>query len=80
MKALAMLERPSFDAAPLLDALGRFVAGVSAKRRPQASSVEAQCWCHCFWPQRQCARHVTIFAGHQQQPPSAHAPARPVFA
>jgi DTW domain-containing protein YfiP len=30
VQALAMLEGPSFDAAPLLDAFGRFVAGVAA--------------------------------------------------
>lgn len=29
--ALAMLEGPTFDAAPLLDAFGRFVAGVAAR-------------------------------------------------
>jgi DTW domain-containing protein YfiP len=39
--ALAMLEGPSFDAAPLLDAFGRFVAGVAARQRPQASSGPA---------------------------------------
>jgi DTW domain-containing protein YfiP len=31
--ALAMLEGPSFDTAPLLDAFGRFVAGVAARQR-----------------------------------------------
>lgn len=31
-QALAMLEGPSFDAAPLLDAFGRFVDGVAARR------------------------------------------------
>ena len=36
--ALAMLEGPSFDAAPLLDAFGRFVAGVAARQRPPAFS------------------------------------------
>ncbi len=36
--ALAMLEGQSFDAAPLLDAFGHFVAGVAARQgqRPQA--------------------------------------------
>ena len=32
VQALAMLEGPSFDAAPLLDAFGCFVAGVAARR------------------------------------------------
>ena len=36
VQALALLEGPSFDAAPLLDAFGRFVAGVAARQRPQA--------------------------------------------
>jgi hypothetical protein len=36
--ALALLEGPSFDAAPLLDAFGRFVDGVAARQRPAASS------------------------------------------
>ncbi|WP_028997903.1 tRNA-uridine aminocarboxypropyltransferase [Azohydromonas australica] len=36
VQALAMLEGPSFDATPLLDAFGRFVAGVQARQRPQA--------------------------------------------
>ncbi|MCD0416894.1 DTW domain-containing protein [Rubrivivax sp. JA1024] len=37
VQALAMLEGPAFDAAPLLDAFGRFVADVAARRpRPQA--------------------------------------------
>ena len=36
--ALAMLEGPSFDPAPLLDTFGRFVAGVAARQRPAASS------------------------------------------
>ncbi len=31
VQALAMLEGPSFDAAPLLDAFGRFVEGVAAQ-------------------------------------------------
>ncbi|HJV71018.1 tRNA-uridine aminocarboxypropyltransferase [Ideonella sp.] len=37
VQALAMLEGPSFDAPPLLDAFSRFVAGVAARQRPQAS-------------------------------------------
>jgi DTW domain-containing protein YfiP len=41
VQALAMLEGPPFDAAPLLDAFGRFVAGVEARQRPQASSGQA---------------------------------------
>jgi len=35
VQALQMLEGPGFDAAPLLDAFGRFVAGVAARQRPQ---------------------------------------------
>jgi DTW domain-containing protein YfiP len=35
VQALAMLEGLSFDGAPLLDAFGRFVAGVAARQRPQ---------------------------------------------
>jgi DTW domain-containing protein YfiP len=35
VQALAMLDGPSFDGAPLLDAFGRFVAGVAARQRPQ---------------------------------------------
>src|SRR5205085_5316663 len=38
VQPLAMLECASFDAAPLLDAFGRFVAGVAARQRPLASS------------------------------------------
>lgn len=38
VQALAMLEGPGFDAAPLLDAFGCFVAGVAARQRPLASS------------------------------------------
>ena len=41
VQALAMLEGPTFDAAPLLDAFERFVAGVAARRRPQATSGAA---------------------------------------
>ncbi len=37
VQALAMLEGPTFDAAPLLDAFERFVVGVAARRRPPAS-------------------------------------------
>jgi DTW domain-containing protein len=42
VQALAMLEGPSFDAAPLLDAFGQFVAGVAARQRPQAKLDQAQ--------------------------------------
>ncbi|MGM9490282.1 tRNA-uridine aminocarboxypropyltransferase [Ideonella sp. YS5] len=38
VQALAMLEGPAFDAAPLLDAFGRFVAGVADRQRPGASA------------------------------------------
>ena len=41
VQALAMLEGPSFDAAPLLDAFGRFVAAVAARQRRQPSSGPA---------------------------------------
>jgi DTW domain-containing protein YfiP len=41
VQALAMLEGPSFDAAPLLDAFGCFVAGVAARQPPRASSGQA---------------------------------------
>lgn len=34
VQALAMLEAPSFQAAPLLEAFGRFVAHVAAQRQP----------------------------------------------
>ena len=34
VQALAMLEGPSFDAAPLLDAFGGFVAGLAARQCP----------------------------------------------
>jgi DTW domain-containing protein YfiP len=40
--ALAMLAGQSFDAALLLDAFGRFVAGVAARQRPQAFLSQAQ--------------------------------------
>ena len=39
MQALAMLEGPSFDAAPLLDAFGHFVAGVAARQQRGAASL-----------------------------------------
>jgi DTW domain-containing protein YfiP len=42
VQALAMLEGPSFDAAPLLDAFGLFVAGLAARQRPQASLGQAR--------------------------------------
>lgn len=41
VQVLAMLEGPSFDAEPLLDAFGHFVAGVAARQRPQAHSGQA---------------------------------------
>jgi DTW domain-containing protein YfiP len=40
VQALATLEGPSFDAAPLLDAFGLFVAGVAARQRHQTQSVK----------------------------------------
>jgi DTW domain-containing protein YfiP len=40
VQALAMLEGEAFDAAPLLDAFGRFVAGVAARRRPGVAAGE----------------------------------------
>lgn len=40
VQALAMVEGPSFDGAPLLDAFGRFVATVAARARP-ASAPDA---------------------------------------
>jgi DTW domain-containing protein YfiP len=39
VQALAMLEGPSFDAAPLLDAFGHFVAGVAARQQRGAASI-----------------------------------------
>ncbi len=42
VQALAMLEGPSFDGAALLDAFGRFVAGVAARQRPAASLGQTQ--------------------------------------
>jgi DTW domain-containing protein len=41
VQALAMLEGPGFDAAPLLDAFGCFVASVAARQPPHASSRQA---------------------------------------
>jgi DTW domain-containing protein YfiP len=41
VQALAMLEGPSFDGAPLLDAFDRFVAGVAARQRPTAFPGQA---------------------------------------
>ena len=38
VQALAMLEGSSFDATPLLEAFGDFVAGVQARQRPGASA------------------------------------------
>jgi DTW domain-containing protein YfiP len=42
VQALAMLDGPSFEAAPLLDAFGRFVDGLAARHRPQASPAQKQ--------------------------------------
>jgi DTW domain-containing protein YfiP len=42
VQALAMLEAPSFDAAPLLDAFGRFVDGVAARTRPYPAPAITQ--------------------------------------
>jgi DTW domain-containing protein YfiP len=39
VQALAMLEGPTFGAAPLLEAFGCFVAGVAARRRPPPPSA-----------------------------------------
>ena len=39
VQALAMLEGPSFDAAPLLDAFGHFVADVAARQQRGAASI-----------------------------------------
>lgn len=41
VQALAMLEGASFDAAPLLDAFGQFVASVAARHRPAAEMLRA---------------------------------------
>lgn len=41
VQALAMLEGPSFDPAPLLDAFSCFVAGVAARQQPHASADQA---------------------------------------
>ncbi len=42
VQALAMLEGPSFDGSPLLDAFGHFVAGVAARQRAGASTGQTQ--------------------------------------
>lgn len=42
VQALAMLEGPSFEAAPLLDAFGGFVAGVAARRGHVVRAVGAR--------------------------------------
>jgi DTW domain-containing protein YfiP len=39
VQAIAMLEGPSFDAAPLLDAFGHFVADVAARQQRGAASI-----------------------------------------
>jgi len=41
VQALVVLEGPSFDAVPLLDAFGRFVDGVAARQGPSASLAQA---------------------------------------
>jgi DTW domain-containing protein YfiP len=41
VQALATLEAPAFDAAPLLDAFGLFVASIASRQRHQAASVKA---------------------------------------
>ncbi len=41
VQALAMLEGPAFDGAPLLDTFGLFVAGVAARQRPEAAQGRA---------------------------------------
>lgn len=41
VQALAILEGPSFDAAPLLDAFGRFVAGVAGRQQREAARAQA---------------------------------------
>ncbi len=41
VQALAMLEGPFFEGAPLLDAFGRFVASVAARQPPRASAGQA---------------------------------------
>lgn len=40
VQALAMLEGPSFDAAPLLEAFGRFVDDVAARQRPRVVDTQ----------------------------------------
>lgn len=49
LQALALLEGPSFDAAPLLDAFGRFVDGIAARqprlaRRAASGSARSRAW------------------------------------
>lgn len=44
VQALAMLEGPGFDAAPLLDAFGCFVAGVAARQGPRAERSASLQW------------------------------------
>jgi DTW domain-containing protein YfiP len=41
VQALALLEGPSFDGAPLLDAFGRFVTGLAARQQAQVSASAA---------------------------------------
>ncbi len=41
VQALAMLEGPSFNGQPLLDAFGQFVAGVAARQQPRILPREA---------------------------------------
>jgi hypothetical protein len=41
VQALALLEGPSFDGAPLLDAFGRFVTGLAARRQAPVSASAA---------------------------------------
>ncbi|WP_066338731.1 tRNA-uridine aminocarboxypropyltransferase [Azohydromonas lata] len=45
VQALAMLEGPCFQAAPLLDAFGRFVADVQARQRPAGAAGPAPPGC-----------------------------------
>lgn len=42
VQALAALEGPSFDAAPLLDAFGLFVAGVAARKQKMSQPTAAE--------------------------------------
>ena len=41
VQALTLLEGPSFDGAPLLDAFGRFVTGLAARQQAQVSASAA---------------------------------------